>query len=497
MSYINLAPIDNGSGWWGDTGSNPNCTIVSISGQSAWQVVMPSSNTAIDFGPVAVSPGYRVIFFANIQTSKGDSGAYARLGIDMVNSAMTEYMQPSFGSCDATETGGDCTPQQVPSGTSTPILKAIDFIVAQQYTGNQGSSNGPNGAPNSNPNWNKTFIPAGFQIWCQVWGPNGANTNLTGFFITPVLYILKPGDPNFNQPTSFFTSGGTPPPSGTPFTFGQTTTDYSQIAYLNANQKAAAVFTCPQSGVVNSITAELLNYATETNAVAALYAVNTNGTPGALIATTQPVNLGSVETLQPVTFSFATPPNVVAGTQYALVVMFDVGGQVYGVSGGTAYINANTYFSGFSNPFGTATIATQTLTIYANCITTPITQTYILNWTVTPPSGNLPFTISFSGYLSRSSSSPDTGTVVNGESIQLQVMSPGGSTWSSVLSITTAAGPSGQGYFVGTLQMAEPGFYPGGWQFRAYYAGNTTKNLFGSSKSKKIRDLSRVNALIL
>ena len=321
MSYINQAPIDNGSGWWGDTGSNPNCTIITVNGQPAWQVVMPSPNTAIDYGPVTVSPGDRVIFFANIETSAGDSGAYARLGIDMVNAAMTEYNQPSFGSCDATETGGDCTPQQVPSGTSTPILKAIDFIVAATYKGNQGSDVG------------QTFVPAGIQIWCQVWGPNGTNTKLTGIFINPILYILKPGDPNFNQPTSFFT--------------------------------------------------------------------------------------------------------------------------------------------------------------------TPITPTYIVNWVITPTSGNLPFTITFSGYLSRSSSTPDTETIVNGEVIQIQMQVPGSSTWVNTgISETTITGSLGQGYFSGTWRLAEPTIYPGSWQFRAYYAGNTTKNLFGCVKGGKTRDLSRVNALI-
>src|SRR5208337_2807622 len=40
-------------------------------------------------------------------------------------------------------------------------------------------------------------------------------------------------------------------------------------------------------------------------------------------------------------------------------------------------------------------------------VTTPITPTYFVNWAITPTSGNLPFTISFSGYLSRFSSTPD------------------------------------------------------------------------------------------
>jgi ribosomal protein S18 len=259
MSYINQAPIDNGSGWWGDTGSNPNCTIITVNGQSAWQVVMPSPNTAIDYGPVTVSPGDRVIFFANIETSAGDSGAYARLGIDMVDAAMTEYNQPSFGSCDATETGGDCTPQQVPSGTSTPILEAIDFIVAATYKGNQGSDVG------------QIFVPAGIQIWCQVWGPNGTNTKLTGIFINPILYILKPGDPNFNQPTSFFTTPMTTD------TIGGTSGTYGP----GANVVRVCAITPTASGTLSSIGVNVQTAGG--NIIVAIYSTYSSGTLSGLL----------------------------------------------------------------------------------------------------------------------------------------------------------------------------------------------------------------------
>ena len=131
-------------------------------------------------------------------------------------------------------------------------------------------------------------------------------------------------------------------------------------------------------------------------------------------------------------------------------------------------------------------------------VTTPITPTYFVNWTITPTSGNLPFTISFSGYLSRFSNTPDAGTIVNGEIIQIQTQAPGSSTWVNTgISETTGTGTSGNGYFSGTWKLTEPGIYPGAWQFRAYYAGNSTKYLFGCDSKTRKRDLSRVNALIL
>jgi hypothetical protein len=131
-------------------------------------------------------------------------------------------------------------------------------------------------------------------------------------------------------------------------------------------------------------------------------------------------------------------------------------------------------------------------------VTTPTTPTYFVNWAITPISGNLPFTISFGGYLSRFSSIADPGPIVNGETIQIQAQAPGSSTWVNTgISETTGTGTSGNGYFSGTWKLTEPGIYPGAWQFRAYYAGNATKYLFGCDSKTRKRDLSRVNALIL
>ena len=139
-----------------------------------------------------------------------------------------------------------------------------------------------------------------------------------------------------------------------------------------------------------------------------------------------------------------------------------------------------------------------TIQVVSVNVTTPITPTYFVNWAITPTSGNLPFTISFSGYLSRFSSTPDAGIIVNGETIQIQAQAPGNSTWVNTgIAETTGSGPLGNGYFSGTWNLTEPGIYPGAWQFRAYYAGNPTKYLFGCDSKTRKRDLSRVNALIL
>jgi hypothetical protein len=855
----------------------------------------------------SINVGDHIYWTAQIWTgssSVGDNGnplLGARIALDFYgpNGRICEIATPtgipSYPNYPASM--AQCTVSPDSNGFVTVTL---DFIVQSQYEADPwgGYTAGTMVTPTS-------FVP-----WFA-WYSSNINAETASFWIaSTTLYI---------NPTT---------PSGNNFTFGQTTTDYTTIAYLNANEKACAIFTANATGTLNSLSAVLLNYAINTNSIAALYAVNSDGTLGALIATTQPIALGPNESLAIVTWPFSTPPTVINGTKYGLTVLCDQGYQIYGIPGGTAYTNTNNYssgktttdtvgstaysgasnvgiyvtkitptqsgvlsslginlavaagniriglyssvvngvlsgliaqsastpavtgfndlavsggnivagtpyylafqcdnstcavyydsagtyyiasapygsfpdpstaywgpnageynvrityatsISGFSNPFGAATTLNQTLTIYANgtttpitptqtynavwieseltttnyasiiptlvankikyaiiyvgglnastpsapsishshtnafytsmcaafyaagitpiawtenggaygasgtpditsanyvayntmiktCVqlgfggfsadiegagggsgytgtlaqwiafqnqltpvlhaigalnmpavpcntggnnenqylhvdyilsmfywttslfetgsdapiywqedfglgayhatfgtpaspvifgilggpantnplswqlaqfsqalstygssnlagiglfsyerlsssdwsawltwltnTTPITPTYILKWAITPIKGTLPFTISFSGYLSRSSSSLDTGSILNGETIQLQYIPPGGTTWTNTAITTpTASDSSGYtGYFSSTFLLAEPWTFPGAWQFRAYYAGNVTKNLFGCDNTHKRRDLRRVNALIL
>jgi hypothetical protein len=340
---------------------------------------------------------------------------------------------------------------------------------------------------NSGANVTITETPASGNSF-SYWLVDGVNSGIT----TASIIINM----NTNHTVTPVFTAITPPTGGT---VGNTTIG-TYIDSNDPNEQSITFFTPNFTGPITDIFAYIAA-PTPGNAMAAIYAASSN-VPGALQAQSNQVAVGATPSW--VDFPLPSAINVTSGVQIGLAIMGNVSITIYevvGVGQRTGGPGKGSYASGFSNPFGTIWFNDTTggMSIYATN-TTPIapTQTYIVNWAITPTSGNLPFTISFSGYLSRNSSTPDTGTIVNGETIQVQAIVPGGSTWANTgITATTGAGPSGNGYFSGTWKLAEPTIYPGAWQFRAYYAGNTTKNLFGCVKGGKTRDLSKVNALIL
>ena len=316
------------------------------------------------------------------------------------------------------------------------------------------------------------------------WILDGVNTGVTTTSISILMNSNHTIQPVFTSNTS--PTGGT---------VGNTTIG-SVIGHNDANAQSVTYFTPNFTGTINEVIAYVAGASTG-NCIAAVYAVS-GGAAAALLEQSSPVAISTAYSW--VTFPLPSPVNVTSGIPIGLALMGNVQLNIAEVTGaGQRDHNAvSNYTAGFANPFG-AIWGTDTaggMSIYATTPITP-TQTFIVNWAVTPLSGNLPFIITFSGYLSRSATAPDTNTIVNGETIQLQVLSPGGTTWLNTGIVeTTGSGPLGNGYFSGTWRLIEPTIYPGAWQFRAYYAGNTTKNLFGCVKGGKTRDLSRVNALI-
>ena len=319
----------------------------------------------------------------------------------------------------------------------------------------------------------------------QYWIVDGVNSGITASSISILM--------NGNHTVQPYFTANQPPPGGT---VGNTTIGtYSD--QNDANAQSVSYFTPNFTGQINQIIAYIYG-STPGNCIAAAYAVS-NGAAAALLEQSSPVAIGTSPSW--VTFSLPTPINVTSGVPIGLALMANVQLNVSIVvgTGQRDHNGVSSYNAGFANPYGAiwGSDNTGAMSIYATS-TTPITptQTYIVNWAITPTAGSLPFTITFSGYLSRSST-PETGTIVNGETIQLQALAPGGSTWTNVTGVTakTKSGTLGNGYFSGTWQLSLPGVYPGAWQFKSYYAGNTTKNLFGCDNRKK--NLRKVNALIL
>ena len=112
-------------------------------------------------------------------------------------------------------------------------------------------------------------------------------------------------------------------------------------------------------------------------------------------------------------------------------------------------------------------------------ITVNTIQTYFYNFAMAPLSGNAPFTINFSGYLSDYSNAVGDLAALNGETITIQQLI--GGVWTNTgVSVTTASNASTPGYFSGSIAITQASYPPGQYQFRANYAGNTTKGLFSS-----------------
>ena len=118
--------------------------------------------------------------------------------------------------------------------------------------------------------------------------------------------------------------------------------------------------------------------------------------------------------------------------------------------------------------------SSQPITVTVNTI-----QTYFYNFAMSPLSGNAPFTINFSGYLSDYSNAVGDLAALNGETITIQQLI--GGVWTNTgVAVTTATNGTTPGYFSGSLAITLAAYPPGSYQFRANYAGNTTKGLFSS-----------------
>ena len=113
-------------------------------------------------------------------------------------------------------------------------------------------------------------------------------------------------------------------------------------------------------------------------------------------------------------------------------------------------------------------------------ITVNTIQTNFYNFAMSPTSGNAPFTIAFSGYLSEYSGAVGDLAALNGETITIQQLING--VWTNTgVAVVTATNGTTPGYFSGSLAITATAYPPGTYQFRANYAGNTTKGLFGAT----------------
>jgi hypothetical protein len=493
--------------------------------------------------------------------SNTDKAWGARSGIDLMDSngynlgaGQTPYKNVVEVSIDGIGSSGSAN---VPQN----LMPAYGGGTTGMASGPNAFSSNQHALPWGNPTWTPQLfdfiVPSGFNTSIiAAWLSATSYTDQGHAWFAPLyFYILQPNDPAFNQPTSYFIGGTQPPPSGggtisraSAYASGAargTSTGISiavtalatptngntliaVVGNVSGSNPAANVTSINQSGVawskiignldaywnievwMGQVTSSSAAKAITINlSAASLGAVaNIIEYVGALAVDQTKVNSGDSANPSTGTTNSTTQPNelVIGG----IVIQFEtlsspsegtlLDGALYNSETTVGYIE---YFPASTGAQGISVVASGSY-YWAGCIatlysTTPITpiQTNIVNWAITPVTGNLPFTISFSGYLSESSSAPDTSTIVNGETIQIQLMGPGGSTWVNTgITETTGSGSLGTGYFSGTWKLSEPGIYPGAWQFRAYYSGNVSKNMFGCDSKTKKRDLRKVNALL-
>lgn len=104
-------------------------------------------------------------------------------------------------------------------------------------------------------------------------------------------------------------------------------------------------------------------------------------------------------------------------------------------------------------------------------------------WDMNPKTGTFPLTCTIIGYLSRAGVGENQAdsSIVDGETIILQMQGASGQWLNTGLSMTTGYNSSNgyHGYYSGSIVLPDTMLSPGSYNFRIYYAGNTSKGLQG------------------
>jgi len=175
--------------------------------------------------------------------------------------------------------------------------------------------------------------------------------------------------------------------SSTTSTFGLNSVGVNSDT-MAANRKRVSQFKLPTAGSVSMLTMYLAHTSTSGQQVleGIIYA-DQGGTPGALLGVTQQLTFSSTNATGWYNLTFSSPISLQAGTYWIGEISGSTGGVTgfrwNSVSKARAY-NANTYSNGPSNPFGTATVDSEQMSIYATYTTT--TQSNPPPFSVTPPS---------------------------------------------------------------------------------------------------------------
>ncbi len=327
---------------------------------SAPTAVVPGTITTATFGNTAVGSGSDT-FTANLK--RANSYALANAG---AVSKLTMYLAP----------GGVSGQQDIEGLIYADNNGSPGALIAttQQLVFSSTSSAGWYDLPFSSP----VNLAAG-RYWIGV--ITGGTSWVIGFRYTSVA-----GSRDYNGNT--YTSGPTNPfgtastdseqmslyatytPSSpiTTATFGNTAVGSSSDTF-SANRKRVNSYALGSAGAVSKLTMYLAPGVVrgQQDIEGLIYADN-SGSPGALIATTQQLVFSSTNNAGWYDLPFSSPVNLAAG-QYWIGVITGatslVAGFRYTSVAGSRDYNGNTYTSGPTNPFGTASTDSEQMSLYA------------------------------------------------------------------------------------------------------------------------------------
>jgi hypothetical protein len=156
--------------------------------------------------------------------------------------------------------------------------------------------------------------------------------------------------------------------TATPATFGKTTVGAFTDVFAQ-NRKRVNAYALPAAGSVGKLEIYLQPSANAgQQSIEGVVYANAAGAPGALLGVSRELLYHSTEAAGWYQLSFATPLSLPAG-EYWIGVITGAGNDIAGfrydsVSGSRDY-NANPYTSGPSNPFGSSTVDSEQMSLYA------------------------------------------------------------------------------------------------------------------------------------
>jgi Subtilase family len=156
--------------------------------------------------------------------------------------------------------------------------------------------------------------------------------------------------------------------SSAPTTFGTTSIGGSSDAF-SPDRKRVNAYSLIQAGSVSELSVYLQpGYGTGNADIEGVIYADSNGSPGALIATSSQLVFPNTGPAGWYALPFATPPSLAAGRYWIGLLTggaTHAAGYRYASVNASRFLNSNTYTSGPSNPFGSASTDNQQMSLYA------------------------------------------------------------------------------------------------------------------------------------